>query len=47
MSRLLALGATEVSRQDSLVVLADPAGLLLCVLPPQSEEFAERSRLVG
>jgi predicted enzyme related to lactoylglutathione lyase len=47
VTRLVALGATEVSRQPSWVVLADPAGLLLCVLPPECEEFADRSRLVG
>jgi hypothetical protein len=47
VARLLALGATEVARQSAWVVLADPAGLLLCVLPPESEEFAERSRPVG
>jgi hypothetical protein len=46
VARLLRLGATEVSRGDAFVVLADPAGLLLCVLPPESDEFATRSREV-
>lgn len=46
VARLLRLGATEVARHDGLVVLADPAGLLLCVLPPESEEFATRAREV-
>ena len=46
VARLLRLGATEVARHDGLVVLHDPAGLLLCVLPPESEEFATRSREV-
>ena len=46
VARLLRLGATEVSRSDGLVVVADPAGLLICVLPPESEEFATRSRQV-
>ena len=46
VARLLRLGATEVSRRDGLVVVADPAGLLICVLPPESEEFATRSREV-
>ena len=46
VARLLRLGATEVSRGDGFVVLADPAGLLLCVLPPESDEFATRSRQV-
>lgn len=47
VARLIALGATQVSRQPSWVVLADPAGLLLCVLPPECDEFADRSHLVG
>ena len=46
VARLLRLGATEVSRGNGFVVLADPAGLLLCVLPPESDEFATRSREV-
>ncbi len=46
VARLVALGATEVSRQRAWVVLADPAGLLLCVLPPESDEFTERARPV-
>ncbi|GAA1833156.1 VOC family protein [Microlunatus capsulatus] len=46
VARLVRLGATEVSRGDGFVVLADPAGLLLCVLPPESDEFATRSRQV-
>jgi hypothetical protein len=46
VTRLVRLGATEVSRGDGFVVLADPAGLLLCVLPPESDEFATRSRQV-
>ena len=46
VARLLRLGATEVARHDGLVVVADPAGLLICVLPPESEEFATRSRQV-
>jgi len=46
VARLLRLGATEVSRSDHFVVLADPAGLLLCVLSPESDEFATHSREV-
>lgn len=47
VARLVGLGATEVSRGRSWVVLRDPAGLLLCVLPPESDEFAARSREVS
>ena len=46
VARLVRLGATVVARHDGLVVLRDPAGLLLCVLPPESDEFATRSRAV-
>ncbi|SDR76517.1 hypothetical protein SAMN04488543_0376 [Friedmanniella luteola] len=46
VARLVRLGGTEVCRGDGLVVVADPAGLLLCVLPPESDEFATRSRAV-
>ena len=46
VARLVRLGATEVSRGPSWVVLRDPAGLLLCVLPVESAEFADRSRPV-
>jgi hypothetical protein len=28
-------------------VMRDPAGLLFCLLPPESDEFAERSRVVA
>jgi hypothetical protein len=33
VARLRALGAIEVERHDDWVVLADPAGTLLCVVP--------------
>lgn len=46
VARLIRLGATEVSRHLSWVVLRDPAGLLLCVLPPDTPDFAERAREV-
>lgn len=36
-ARLLALGATEVSRHDGWVVLRAPGGHLCCVVPVQSE----------
>ena len=47
VARLLRLGAEEVSRSRTWVVLRDPAGLLLCVLPAESPDFAERSREVS
>jgi glyoxalase superfamily protein len=46
VARLVALGATEVARPQSWVVLRDPAGLLFCVVNIESPDFAERSRVV-
>jgi glyoxalase superfamily protein len=46
VARLLRLGAEEVSRGRTWTVLRDPAGLLLCVVPFESPDFAERSRPV-
>ncbi len=49
VSRLVGLGAVEVSRPHSWVVLRDPAGLLFCVVPadsPHSAELVARSRPV-
>ena len=43
-ARLVGLGAVEVSRGRTWVVLADPAGLLLCVVPAESPDFVQRSR---
>ncbi len=39
VSRLTALGASEVERVKSWVVMRDPAGLLFCVVRPQFEDF--------
>ncbi len=36
--RLLALGATRVSEAEDWVVLRDPAGLLVCVVPVPSDD---------
>lgn len=47
VARLLKLGAEEVSRGRTWVVLRDPAGLLLCVVPAASSDFTERSREVS
>ncbi|MEJ7649952.1 MAG: VOC family protein [Nakamurella sp.] len=44
--RLTTLGATELFRHDAWVVMADPAGTRFCLLPPESDEFAERARVV-
>ena len=44
VARLVRLGAEEVSQGRTWVVLRDPAGLLLCVVPAESPDFAERSR---
>lgn len=46
IARLEGLGATVRTRHDDYAVMADPVGLLFCLLPPVSEEFASRSRLV-
>src|SRR4051794_3365767 len=46
VDRLLALGATLERRHEEWVVLRDPAGLLFCVVPPESPSFEERSRQV-
>jgi catechol 2,3-dioxygenase-like lactoylglutathione lyase family enzyme len=46
VARLIGLGAEQVSIGRTWVVLRDPAGLLLCVVPAETAEFAERSRIV-
>ena len=45
-ARLVRLGAVEVARRGTWIVLRDPAGLLFCVVPADSPDFAERSREV-
>jgi hypothetical protein len=37
--RLLALGATLVEERKGYRILADPGGLLFCVVPIQTDEF--------
>lgn len=39
--RLEALGATRVVEHESWWQMSDPGGLLLCVVPVQTKEFAE------
>jgi catechol 2,3-dioxygenase-like lactoylglutathione lyase family enzyme len=46
VARLVGLGATEVARPNTWVVLRDPAGLLFCVVNIESPDFDERSRVV-
>ncbi len=46
VARLVRLGATEVRRHRSWVVLRDPVGLLLCVVPPDTPDFARHARSV-
>jgi hypothetical protein len=46
VARLVRCGATEVARHRSWVVLRDPLGLLLCVVPYDTPDFAERARVV-
>ncbi len=40
VARLEGLGATVVERKDTWVVLRDPAGLLFCVIPVWTDDFA-------
>ncbi|MBE1585445.1 VOC family protein [Nonomuraea angiospora] len=42
--RLLALGATEVSRWQECRILRAPGGHLLCVLPAESDRFEAEAR---
>jgi len=46
ITRLQGLGATVRTRYDDYAVMADPVGLLFCLLPPVSEEFATRAKPV-
>lgn len=43
--RLVAAGATVVAPVETWVVLRDPAGLFVCVIPAESEDFASASTL--
>ena len=47
VARLLAAGATIVERHEDWSVLRDPAGLLFCVVPASSEDFAGLAHPVG
>jgi hypothetical protein len=43
VSRLEALGAVKVGEHDGAFHLRDPAGLVLCVVPVQSDDFAQHA----
>ncbi len=47
VDRLVALGAAVERRHREWVVLRDPVGLLLCVVPPDSPDFADHARSIG
>ena len=38
VARLISLGATQVARHDDWVVLEDPAGTVLCVVPVDRDD---------
>lgn len=38
-ARLVALGATVVEKLDHYRIMADPGGLVFCVVPVQTEDF--------
>jgi hypothetical protein len=43
MARLTELGATVTDRRDGYAIMADPGGLVFCVVPVQSGEAFERA----
>jgi hypothetical protein len=43
VSRLEALGAVRESEHDGCVHLRDPAGLIFCVVPVQSDDFEQHA----
>lgn len=45
VSRLVAAGASVVGPVETWVVLRDPAGLFLCVIPAESDDFEATSTL--
>jgi hypothetical protein len=44
--RLVKAGASVVQQHEDWTVLRDPAGLLFCVVPGESDDFASLSRSV-
>ena len=47
VQRLLDSGAAIVQRHEEWAVLKDPAGLVFCVVPTESEDFPGLSHSVG
>jgi len=47
VTRLVGAGAEVVERQETWVVLRDPAGLLFCVVPGEGEQFEAQAKDVG
>jgi hypothetical protein len=45
--RLRVLGAAHLGEHDGVVHLRDPAGLVFCVVPVQSDDFDEHARTWG
>ena len=47
VARLVRLGASVVARHRTWVVLRDPLGLLVCVVPFDTPDFPELARVVS
>lgn len=47
VDRLQALGATRVGEYEGCVHMRDPAGLIFCVVPVQSDDFEQHARSWG
>ena len=47
VERLTALGAKVEKEFDEWIVMRDPAGILFCVVPAESEDFPHLAREVG
>jgi len=46
IARLVGAGATIAQQHEEWTVLRDPAGLLFCVVPAASKDFAELAHIV-
>lgn len=45
VQRLEKIGALRVEKVESWWIMRDPAGLLFCVVPPQTEDFLEKAAI--
>jgi hypothetical protein len=45
VARLSALGATVTDRREEYAIMADPGGLVFCVVPVQTGDEFERAAL--